>query len=195
MNRHRQMYKGIRVILLLASLLLAGCGSQPQVSTELTAAGLANLAEISTANINNGQTGRKIGDPAPDFNLQFADGNKARLSDYKGRPVIMNFWATWCPPCREEMPGFVNVYNRYKADNVLVIGVNAQETAAEAADFARSYQMTFPVALDGRGELMQLYNVRGLPTTVFIDKEGRIAGMWSGLLPEAELEVSLAELK
>ncbi|MFZ2488327.1 MAG: TlpA disulfide reductase family protein [Anaerolineae bacterium] len=195
MNRYQQMYKSIRVILLLAGLLLAGCGSQPRVSAELAAAGLANLAEISTTNINNSQTGLKTGDVAPDFNLQFADGNKARLSDYKGHPVIINFWATWCPPCREEMPGFVNVYNRYKADDVLVIGVNAEETAAEAADFVRSYQMTFPVALDERGELMQLYNVRGLPTTVFIDKEGHIAGIWSGLLPENELEVSLAELK
>lgn len=192
MNGQRRI---IRVAFLLVSLLLASCGSKPQASTELMATGLANLADMSTLNINNSQTGLKIGDTAPDFNLQFADGNKARLSDYKGRPVIINFWATWCPPCREEMRGFVNVYNRYKADNVLVIGVNAQETAAEAADFARSHQMTFPVVLDARGELMQLYNVRGLPTTVFIDKEGHIAGMWSGLLPESELELSLAELK
>lgn len=181
-------------ILLAAALLAAGCGGSA-ASDEVIAAGLPNLAEATTRGVNNAQRGLEVGQLAPDFILQFSDGTKTRLSDWQGQPVVLNFWATWCAPCREEMPEFVAAYQRYQDDGVVIVGVNAQETASQAADFMKQFNMTFPVALDTRGDVQQLYNVRGLPTSVFIDREGRIVERWPGLLRASALEELLAEIR
>ena len=181
------------MVVLWAALALAGCGGS-KTSPELSATGVANLAETTLLGVNNAQRGINQGQLAPDFTLRFADGSTNNLSDWQGKPVVLNFWATWCPPCREEMPGFVEAYKRHGQDMV-VVAVNAQESAAEAAAFMASHDMAFPVALDSRGEIQQLYNVRGLPTTVFLDREGRVAGQWQGLLPYAQLEEMIADLQ
>jgi peroxiredoxin len=181
------------LILLAAALLVAGCGGA--ASDEVVAAGLPNLAEATTRGVNNAQRGLEPGQLAPNFTLQFADGRKTQLSDWQGQPVVLNFWATWCAPCREEMPEFVAAYDRYQDDGLVIVGVNAQESASQAAGFMGDFGMAFPVALDTRGDVQQLYNVRGLPTTVFIDREGRIVERWAGLLSAAALEELLAEIR
>jgi succinate dehydrogenase hydrophobic membrane anchor protein len=124
----------------------------------------------------------------------FADleGRSQTLAAYAGRVVVLNFWATWCAPCREEMPEFVAAYDRYQDDGLVIVGVNAQETASQAAGFMDNFNMTFPVALDARGDVQQLYNVRGLPTTVFIDREGRVAERWAGLFAAPWMKVATA---
>jgi peroxiredoxin len=183
----------VLLVLLLAALLVAGCGGA--ASDEVVATGLPNLAEATTRGVNNAQRGLEPGQLAPDFTLQFADGTKTQLSDWQGQPVVLNFWATWCAPCREEMPEFVAAYDRYQDDGLVVVGVNAQESASQAAEFMGEFDMAFPVALDVRGDVQQLYNVRGLPTTVFIDREGRIVERWAGLLRASALEELLAEIR
>ncbi len=182
------------LILLAAALLAAGCGGSA-ASDDVVAAGLPNLAEVTTRGVNNAQRGLEVGQLAPDFILQFADGTKTKLSDWQGQPVVLNFWATWCAPCREEMPEFVAAYERYQDDGLVIVGVNAQESASQAAGFIEDFNMAFPVALDARGDVQQLYNVRGLPTTVFIDREGRIVERWAGLLRASALEELLAEIR
>jgi peroxiredoxin len=182
------------IILLAAMLLTTGCGGSAG-SDEVVATGLSNLAEATTRGVDNAQRGLEAGQLAPDFILQFSDGKKTRLSDWQGQPVVLNFWATWCAPCKEEMPEFVAAYERYRDDGLVILGVNAQESAGQAAGFMRQYAMTFPVALDARGDVQQLYNVRGLPTTVFIDREGRVTERWAGLLNERMLEELLAEIR
>ena len=181
-------------ILLAAALVVAGCGGGA-ASDEVVATGLPNLAEATTRGVNNAQRGLEPGQLAPDFTLQFADGSKTQLSDWQGQPVVLNFWATWCAPCREEMPEFVAAYDRYRDDGLVIVGVNAQESASQAAEFMGNFGMTFPVALDTRGDVQQLYNVRGLPTTVFIDREGRVVERWAGLLRASALEELLAEIR
>jgi peroxiredoxin len=181
------------LILLAAAWLAAGCGSQ--ASEDVVAEGLPNLGEATTRGVDNTQRGLERGQLAPDFIVQFTDGQKSKLSDWQGRPVVLNFWATWCAPCREEMPEFVAAYQRYQDDDLVILGVNAQETAGQAAEFMRRFEMDFPVALDSRGDVQQLYNVRGLPTTVFINREGRIVERWSGLLNQRMLEELLAEIR
>jgi peroxiredoxin len=175
-------------------LLAAGCGGGA-ANDEVVAAGLPNLAEATTRGVNNAQRGLEPGQLAPDFTLQFADGTKTQLSDWQGQPIVLNFWATWCAPCREEMPEFVAAYDRYQDDGLVIVGVNAQESASQAAEFMGNFGMDFPVALDERGDVQQLYNVRGLPTTVFIDREGRIVERWAGLLRASALEELLAEIR
>ncbi len=180
------------VTLLILAVILAACGSGGQ-KTETSGDSTASLSTASTAGLDNSDRGLKTGDLAPDFLMTFADDENARLSDWRGQPVVINFWASWCGPCRAEMPGFVNAYQRYEQDGLVILGVNAQESEDKATAFMQEMGMSFPVTLDSRGEIMALYQVRGLPTTFFINAEGRIAGVWAGLLTEGHLSAQLAE--
>ena len=112
---------------------------------------------------------------APDFTLTALDGGNMQLSTLRGKPVILNFWATWCPPCRAEMPELEALWQRYRDDGLLLIGVDQGENAATVEQFARGVVgTTFPLLLDTNQAVGRAYGVRALPTTVFIDAEGRI---------------------
>ena len=191
------MKRSARAIYLLALGLLlwlaAACTAQPAGKAVDT--GLPNLATVSTRGINNANHSTKTGELAPDFVMIFPDGKRQKLSDWQGHPVVINFWATWCSPCKEEMPSFVKAYGERSQDGLVIIGMNAGESASQAAAFMQSHQMTFPVALDEQGELQQLYGVRGLPTTFFIDRQGRVAKSWAGLLAAPMLDDLLAEIE
>lgn len=178
------------VVWLVASLLVAGCGAAAPATTENS----AGFAVASTAKVDNRSTGLNVGDQAPDFVLLQADGETTRLSDLRGQPVVMNFWASWCVPCREEMPEIIRAYQAHQDESLAVLGINAQESAEQAKGFVDELQIPFPVVLDTRGEVMQLYQVRGLPTTWFIDREGRIVARHAGLLTQSLLEKYLAEI-
>lgn len=120
------------------------------------------------------------GAAAPDFLLQALDGGEIRLSDYRGRPVVLNFWATWCRPCRQEMPQLVKAYDRYRGDALLVIGVNLQEGSAVLDTFVRDFGIQYPIALDRTGDVGDRYRLLGLPTSVFIGRDGVIRSVFNG---------------
>jgi len=112
---------------------------------------------------------------APDFTLAALEGGDVQLSGLRGKPVILNFWATWCSPCRAEMPELEALWQRYQDDGLLLIGVDQGENAATVERFARGVVgTTFPLLLDTNQAVGRAYGVRALPTTVFIDAEGRI---------------------
>jgi peroxiredoxin len=112
---------------------------------------------------------------APDFALTTLEGERAQLSDLRGSPVIVNFWATWCPPCRAEMPELEAVWRQYKDTGLVLLGVDQAESANVVAQFARgALGVTFPILLDTNLAVRDQYAVRALPTTVFIDAAGRI---------------------
>lgn len=127
------------------------------------------------------ESGLEINEYAPDFELENLAGEKVRLSDYKGKKVILNFWATWCPPCRVEMPFMQNYYETYKEDaNVEILAVNM--TKIERGDkleniqeFVNENNLTFPILMDQDGEIMDLYRVRAYPTTYILNTEGMIS--------------------
>ncbi len=122
----------------------------------------------------------KEGSLAPDFLLKTLDDGEIRLSDLRGKAVIVNLWATWCGPCRKEMPQFVAAYDRYRDEGLEIIAMNLQESPSIIQPFVDDRGMDFPVALDKRGEVSDEYRIIGLPTTYFIDREGVIRNVFLG---------------
>ncbi|HEU5323256.1 MAG TPA: TlpA disulfide reductase family protein, partial [Methylomirabilota bacterium] len=102
-----------------------------------------------------------VGRAAPDFLLQTLDGGELRLSDLQGKPVLVNFWASWCAPCREEMPEIVRAYEAGKAEGLVVVAVDLQENDGEVRDFARDFGMTFPVVIDRSGQVASAWRIGG----------------------------------
>ena len=126
---------------------------------------------------------------APDLALVALDGQPARLSDLRGKVVLLNFWATWCPPCKAEMPDLETLYREYGgAHGFVVVGVNYEEDTAPVEAFIRERGLSFPVWLDARGEAGAQLGVRGLPVSFIIDREGYLRDAWNGqIAPEAML--------
>ncbi|HIE53784.1 MAG TPA: TlpA family protein disulfide reductase, partial [Chromatiaceae bacterium] len=111
---------------------------------------------------------------APQFELTDIDGRIYRLSDYRGKVLIVNFWATWCPPCREEMPSMERAWQEIKDQQMVMIAINVGEDEDAVFQFTASYPVTFPLLLDQDSEVAGAWGVRGLPTTYVVDPQGRI---------------------
>lgn len=141
--------------------------------------------------------GRKhslIEKPAPHFTLRDLKGNQVSLSDFRGQPVVLNFWATWCSPCRVEIPHLEALYTKYKNQGLVVIGVNIETDYMKVKNFAES-QISYTVLLDGHTQ-SQGYDVRGIPCTYYIDREGIIRHRSVGFAPgdEVLIEAKIKEL-
>ena len=126
---------------------------------------------------------------APDFTVKDASGGDVKLSDMKGRPVVINFWASWCPPCRDEMPHFEEAYNELGADvHFMMVNLpGGSETRQRADQFIASQGLTFPVYYDVTGEAATRYEVQFIPTTIFVDSGGHLAGTSTGMLNKRDL--------
>ncbi|MCJ7621960.1 MAG: TlpA family protein disulfide reductase [Anaerolineaceae bacterium] len=113
---------------------------------------------------------------APDFSVESLDGEIFQLSQYLGKVVILNLWASWCPPCRSEMPAIQAVYDEYKSQGLTVLAVNMtdQDRIENVQEFVLEQKLTFPILLDTDGSIGELYNSQALPTTFFINPEGKI---------------------
>ena len=138
-------------------------------------------AEMPAALVSPGMTVEaKAGSLAPDFLLATLDGGELRLSDLRGKGVIVNFWASWCAPCRKEMPQFVAAYDQYRGEGLEVVAVNVQESPSIIRPFVDDFGMKFPVVLDKRSSVSDSYRLSGLPMTYFIDREGVIRSVFQG---------------
>jgi peroxiredoxin len=111
--------------------------------------------------------------PAPDFSLDARGATKVSLSQYRGQVVMLNFWATWCGPCRQEMPLLDAMYKRYKSMGFTLIGVNVEPDSKAAEEFLAKLPVSFPVAFDTESKVSKLYNVQGMPNSVIIDRKGK----------------------
>ena len=120
-----------------------------------------------------------VGHPAPDFTLSTVDGEQFTLSDLNGTPVVLNFWATWCGPCREEMPELQSAAERYEP-GIRIIGVDQGESPAVVQEFLDELGVTFAVPMDEEMTIGDRYRIIGLPTTFFIDNEGIVRQVWAG---------------
>ena len=109
---------------------------------------------------------------APDFTLPGEDGKTYRLSDYRGKVVVLNFWATWCPPCRYEMPSMERAHKKVQGEKIVLLAINVGESEEKVFEFTGQYPVTFPLLLDTEGAIIRKYPVIGLPTTFVIDPRG-----------------------
>lgn len=134
-----------------------------------------------------------VGHRAPDFTLQTAVGESITLSELiaangaTGQPVVLNFWASWCAPCRVEMPELQQASRDYNG-RAVIIGVNQGESQATVSDFGRSENISYPLLVDDQSEVSRLYNVSSLPTTIFIDGQGVVQEVTIGILTRAVLQ-------
>ena len=132
-----------------------------------------------------------VGRPAPDFTLPTIDGGEFRLSDQRGKPVVLNFWATWCGPCQRELPAIERAAEHYK-DVVVFAAVDQAETIQTVQRFAEEMGLTITVPLDGEQIVGERYAVMGLPTTYFIDEQGIIRSVWMGEMNSVVLAEHIA---
>lgn len=134
-----------------------------------------------------------VGHPAPDFALPTLAGETVRLSDFKGKPVLVNFWATWCGPCRSEFPDFQKA-SIDNADKLVIIGINNTTTDQKelVPAFLEEFGVTFPIVLDETGDTAKAYNILGLPTSIFIDRNGNVNEIFTGPINKAYIEAKLS---
>ncbi|MCH8170669.1 MAG: TlpA family protein disulfide reductase [Bacteroidetes bacterium] len=175
-------FKVLLSILFFSSIIIAGCGNK--------APGAAPVKKSEPV-VN------QIKDDAvksPDFELINTDGKKVKLSDYKGKIIILNFWATWCPPCREEIPGFVKLQKEYK-DDLVILGVSLDiGSKDDVVPFMKKFQINYPV-LFGTMEVVSDYgDIQSIPTTFVIDQKGNIVNSFIGYREESVFKAEIEKL-
>ena len=126
------------------------------------------------------------GQPAPDFALKSSSGQNLRLSEYRGDVVMINFWATWCGPCRQEMPLLDELYSRYQRVGFNLLGVNIDDDSSRAMDMIDELGVSFPVLFDSSKEVSRLYRVDAMPVTIIVDREGNVRHVHQGYKPGYE---------
>jgi cytochrome c biogenesis protein CcmG, thiol:disulfide interchange protein DsbE len=141
---------------------------------------------------------------APDFSLTTFDGQTYKLSELKGKPIVINFWASWCIPCRDEAPAFERAWQNYRDRGLIVLGVDYVDTETDAKKFIAEFQQTYPNGADLGTRISQAFRISGVPETYFIDREGkllqgidengRVKGNWIGPVPENVLITRIEEL-
>jgi peroxiredoxin len=133
---------------------------------------------------------------APDFELVTMDDEIVQLSNLRGKVVLVNFWASWCPPCRSEMPAMQQIYTEYGPDEFVILAINngRQDNPSDAEQFVNEKGLTFPILLDSDGLVSALYQVHSLPTSFFIDREGIIREIVIGGMSEALLRTRAEKL-
>jgi peroxiredoxin len=137
----------------------------------------------------------KVGSEAPDFVLTDLKGEKHQLSDYKGKGVFLNFWGTWCEPCKREMPYMQSQYDYYSDQGVEILAVNIAESNVAVQSFMETYDLSFPVVLDKDSQVLEAYGVVPLPTTFLIDKNGVVKEIITGQMNERMVRDYMESIK
>jgi len=190
-KRNLVLLSAALVLLVAAAALLYGRlgGGQPQLGGQATdteqQSGQQNAPQQSDGDAADGE--EEVSYDAPDFSVENMAGSTVRLSDHFGKPIVLNFWASWCGPCKSEMPAFQSIYEQY-GDEVVFLMVNltdgTQETRESAKAFYENSGYTFPVYLDVNYEAAIAYGVSAIPVTYFIDTEGQLAAYGASALSE-----------
>lgn len=142
-----------------------------------------------TPTVSSSQTAKTA---APDFTVQDTNGNTVSFSDFKGKPVVLNFWASWCPPCKAEMPDYEKMYQQYRNKGVVFLMVNmtdgSRETTVTAKQFLKDSKYTFSAYFDVKSNAADTYGISSIPDSIFIDKNGKIANAYEGMIDAATMK-------
>jgi peroxiredoxin len=180
-----KLHKVLRLVASVASLIAA-----------VVVVVMAGLPPRSGVVIRAGETpvAAEVGALSPPFEVIDVRNRRLALSSLRGSPVVINFWATWCAPCVNEMPRLQAAYDQYKAAGLRMVGINVNEPVADVVSWARHYNITYDLAVDNDGRLAYSYMVRNLPVTLFIGRDGVIHAIVNGEVSEAQLASELAAL-
>lgn len=171
-------------VLIFGTLLVAATRVRPNQSVPLQLNTSAILPDpVPAAN-----------HPAPNFVLPLMDGSTVKLSDLKGKVVLINLWATWCPPCRAEMPTIQSAYEKYRDQGFTVLAVNLRENPRTVAAFMQQFSLTFPAPLDLDGQISGLYRASVLPSSFFVDRQGVIRAVYRGPMPRSVIAGTVEQL-
>ncbi len=195
-NTLAKKWFGVLVLVLLAVIDIINIMKDRQEITEIENPGL----KVTDEQIASGAAvGLGVGEKAPDFKLQTLDGKEVLLSDYRGKKVILNFWATWCPPCKAEMPHMQSFYEEQAEEsNVEILAVNlmSQDNGKKAvADFVKQYGLTFPIPLDESGTAGERYDIVTIPTSYIVNTDGTIHQKIIGPMDEQMMKDLVNEMK
>ena len=188
LNRERGAEGSLRPLVALAGGLLIGAAVGYLVFFGLPSAPADSLPQPTAGAPQISIAGLETGGKAPGFELVAADGTMVGLADYLGDVVLINFWATWCAPCRTEMPLLQSTFESFRDQGFIVLGIDFDESADLVASFGEELGLTFPLLLDPGGKIQQQYKVRGYPTTVVLDREGLIRSYHIGILTQSQLD-------
>lgn len=157
-----------------------------------------NMALGSDVDFLPTEEGLAKGELSPDFELTTLEGEKVKLSDYQGKKVILNFWATWCPPCRAEMPHMQNYFEEHAAGNnveILAVNLTTEDRGIDKVrNFVKEYELTFPIPMDEKGDIGTLYQAVTIPTSYMIDTEGRVQNKVVGPMNETMMKEMIANM-
>ncbi len=184
---------GTLLFLIVLASLLAARPDKPSVPQFV--AGDAVVARDSALLESGGSAPLRVGDVAPDFSYTLDDGTTHRLSDLRGQKVMINFWATWCPPCRAEMPDIQEAATRYADQGFVVLAVNSGEEVALVEAFAQEFGLTIPLIANPSGDISNAYGARGLPTSYFINTDGTIGFRQVGMVSTETIAARLEGLQ
>ena len=156
----------------------------------LLALGLLNQAPVT------GMSGfTRVQKPAPDFTMPLVEGGgDVSLSEYQGQPVVINFWSSWCPPCRQEAPILEGAWRSYRDQGVVFVGVDIQDSDDDAKAYLQAFGITYPNGADRDGRVTVDYGVIGLPVTFFVNRDGIVERRWVGAIGEARLVAWVGDL-
>jgi peroxiredoxin len=152
------------------------------------------FGSLSQGSAGNPQEDELRGTPAPELTLTDVQGHTVSLSDYRGHWVLVNNWATWCPPCRAEMPELNAYYQAHKDDGFVLIGISAGDTQAQVADFVSAFGIRFPMWVDPQQAALSAFRMNALPNSFVIDPEGYVRTSWTGAVTLTDLENRVTSL-
>lgn len=177
---------------MIAASAILGVGTVTVVAVTTSDDGAPVEAGRRAARAAVAPGGPRVGEAAPDFALASLDGDRTvRLSDYRGRPVVVNFWASWCNPCREEFPLLAAARREHRDERVEILGISYRDIPADARRFARSEHARWPLARDDRGVVADAYGVRAIPQSFFVDARGILRARVFGITSADDLEAAL----
>jgi thiol-disulfide isomerase/thioredoxin len=191
----KNKYKTVLIFLALAVIIFGAYFTYNSLSKYYKLNNTPESTSAGESSVVSETETKKIA--APDFTVYDIDGNAVKLSEFIGKPIVLNFWASWCPPCKSELPDFDKVYNEMKDDVVFLmvdLADGKRETVAKGSAYIAEQGYSFSVYYDTTQEAANTYGISSIPTTYFIDKDGNIAGGQTGMLDEEGLREGISKI-